>query len=206
MSYVAISASFINDVKSKLRQMRNKEVSAIPSLDYKISNTRTDLVGWAWGKHLHLMEQMPAKWCQKISSTSLRIDKADRQLRMSVDIVPPLVTPPGDSPSGLLSVSPDDPEIKAFVDHEQTLYEIKQRWDKVDEQIVAFFKKCKSVNEALKLWPQIEMYIPSQYIDRVNEKKERSSGGPSEAAEALKKLDTDHLTTAAVISRMSGQE
>ncbi len=206
MSYVAISAAFINDVKSKLRQMRNKEVSAIPSLDYKISNTRTDLVGWAWGKHLHLMEQMPASWCQKISSTNLRIDKADRQLRMNVDIVPPLVTPPGPGPSGMLSVLADDPEIKPFVDHEQTLHEINQRWNKVDEQIVSFFKKCKSVNEALKLWPQIDMYIPSQYISRVNEKKERSSGGPSEAAEALKALDTDHLTTAAVISRMSGQE
>jgi hypothetical protein len=86
------------------------------------------------------------------------------------------------------------------------LYDIAQRWDKVDKQIMDFLGKCKSVNEALKLWPQIEMYIPPEFITKVNEKKERNAAGPSQAAEALKALDTDHLTTAAVISRMSGQE
>jgi hypothetical protein len=49
------------------------------------------------------------------------------------------------------------------------------------------------------------MYLPTEYVARAQEKKDRNPSGPSQAAEALKNLDTDHLTTAAVISRM-GQE
>lgn len=202
MSYVAISAKFTSDVKDRLRQMRRKEVATIAEIPYRLSGTRTDLLAWAWGEHLHLKEQMPEKWCGKSEHVNLRVNG----LRIGVELTPPLVTPPGGMPSGVAPVSADDPEIKPFIDRESTLADIAARWDKVDKDILGFLGKCKSVNEALKLWPQIEMYIPPEYIGRVNEKHERSKGGASQAAEALKNLDTDHLTTAAVISRMSGQE
>lgn len=205
MSYVAISDKFKSDVRNQLRAMRHKEVRTVPEMEYKLSGTRTDLLEWAWGKHLHLKELMPAKWCGKTEQVQLRFDTPDRgQFRVRAEITPPLVTPPGGPPTAIFPVSADDPEIKACVEREQQMYDITQRWDKVDKEILNFLGKCKSVNEALKLWPQIEMYIPSEYIHRVNEKKDRNPSGPSAAAEALKALDTEHLTTAAVISRMSG--
>jgi hypothetical protein len=120
-----------------------------------------------------------------------------------VELTPPLITPPCGVPSGVFIVPADDPEIEPYVDREAALYDIAQRWDKVDKQIMEFLTKCKSVNEAMKLWPQIEMYLPGDVVARVQEKKERNPSAPSQAAEALKALDTDHLTTAAVISRMS---
>jgi hypothetical protein len=207
MSYVAVSDKFKSDVKNKLRQMRYREVNSVPSLDYKLSSTRPDVITWAWGEHLHLKDQMPAKWCGKADNVQIRFETQERGVfRIRAELTPPLVTPPGGTPQGVVSISPDDPDIKPYVERESALYDIVQRWDKVDKQILEFLGKCKSVNEALKLWPQIEMYIPPEFITKVNEKKERSAAGPSRAAEALKALDTDHLTTAAVISRMSGQE
>jgi hypothetical protein len=134
----------------------------------------------------------------------LRVSLPDRTVKVNVALSPVLVTPPGGAPSTIAPVSADDPDIKPFLDREQVLYDIAQRWDKVDKEILGFLGKCKSVNEALKLWPQIEMYIPTEFINRVNEKHEKSSKGPSAAAAALKDMDTDHLTTAAVISRMTG--
>ena len=205
MSYVAISSKFSSDVKDKLRRMRHKEVNTITDIPYRLSGTRTDVLQWAWGEHLHLKEQIPAKWCCTKDHVSLRVNHGDRQLRINVELAPELVCPPGGAPSGVVPMSPDDPEIKALVEREMTLADIAARWDKVDKEIMGFLNKCKSVNEALKLWPQVEMYIPEEYIRRVNEKQERNKGGASEAAEALKSLDVDHLTTAAVISRMSGQ-
>lgn len=206
MSYVAISAKFNSDVRNKLRAMRQRDASQVPSIEYKLSGTRTDLLTWAWGEHLHLKDVIPASWCGKTSNIQLRFDVAERgSVRIRAEIMPPLITPPGGVPSGVFPISVDDPEIKPFVEREAAIYDVIQRWDKVDSQILEFLGKCRSVNEAIKLWPQIEMYIPTEYMERVNEKKERNASGPSQAAEALKTLDTDHLTTAAVISRMSGQ-
>jgi hypothetical protein len=207
MSYVAISEKFKSDIRDRLRKMRYKELSTIPELTYKLSSTRTDVTEWAWGKHLHLQAQMPASWCNKISSMNVRYEAGERgQVRINAELTPPLVVPPNGAPSNPMTISALDEEIRPYVEREQQLYDINARWNKVDEQINGFFKKCKSVNEALKLWPQVEMYIPAEYISRVNEKRERNPNEPSAAAEVLKTLDTDHLTTAAVISRMSGQE
>jgi hypothetical protein len=204
MSYVAISSKFNSDVRNKLRAMRQREANSVPSMEYKMASSRTDLLQWAWGEHLHLKDQIPAKWCGKIDNVQTRFDVVERgSVRIRVELSPPLITPPGGTASSIFTVSADDPEIKPFVEREQTIYEIAQRWDKVDKQIMEFLGKCKSVNEALKLWPQIETYLPTEYVARVNEKKDRHTAGPSQAAEALKSLDTDHLTTAAVISRMS---
>jgi hypothetical protein len=207
MSYVAVSSKFTSDVKGKLRHMRYREVGQLGESDYKLSSTRPDIVEWAWGKHLHLKDQMPADWCKKSDNIQLRFEVTDRTVfRVRVELTPPLITPPCGVPSGVFPISVDDPEIKAIVARESTLWDIIQRWDKVDKQILDFLGKCKSVNEALKLWPQIEAYLPDEYVERAQEKKHRNPSAPSQAAEALKALDTDHLTTAAVISRMSGQE
>ena len=207
MAYVAVSEKFKSDVKGKLRQMRYREVNNVGSIDYRLSSTRPDVIQWAWGEHLHLKDQMPAKWCGKADNIQMRFERPERGVfRIRAELTPPLITPPGGTPSGVVPISADDPEIKSYVERECTLYDIAQRWDKVDKEIMNFLGKCKSVNEALKLWPQVEMYIPTEFVNKVNEKKERSPHTPSEAAEALKALDTDHLTTAAVISRMAGQE
>jgi len=185
--------------------MRQKEASTVGEANYQLSGTRTDILAWAWGEHLHLKDVLPAKWCGKSTNINIRFNTTERgQFRISVELTPPLVTPPGGTPSGILSISADDPEIRPFVEREQLVYDINERWTKVDKQILDFLGKCKSVNEALKLWPQVEMYIPKSYIGRVNEKRDRNPSTPSQAAEALKAMDTEHLTTAAVISRMSG--
>lgn len=206
MSYVAISSKFTSEVRNKLRQMRFREVNQVGEGDYKLNSTRPDITEWAWGKYLHLKDQMPADWCKKSEHVQIRFEVADRSIfRPRVELTPPLITPPCGVPSGAFTISVDDPEIKPIVDRESALWDIAQRWDKVDKQITEFLGKCKSVNEAIKLWPQIEMYLPSDVVARVKEKKERNPSAPSQAAEALKALDTDHLTTAAVISRMSGQ-
>jgi len=206
MSYVAVSSQFTSDVRGKLREMRRRELTGTQQIEYKLSGTRTDLLAWAWGEHLHLKEAIPGNWCKVVENINLRFETGERGLfRASAALSPPLLVPPTGLPGGTFPIKPTDPDIAANVARDEQIYDINERWNKVDKQILEFLGKCKSVNEALKLWPQIEMYLPPSYVERVNEKKERVKGGQSEAAEALKNLDTDHLTTAAVISRMSGE-
>jgi hypothetical protein len=78
--------------------------------------------------------------------------------------------------------------------------EIKARWAKVEGDIMAFLGKCKSLNEALKLWPGVKMYIPREYIERVERKVERKV----REKEILDDTPVDTLTAAAIAARLSG--
>ncbi len=96
----------------------------------------------------------------------------------------------------------DEPELSVLKDHLTKLIDIKLRWKETDVKIVNFLQACKSLNEAVKLWPDVKMYLSKQDIDRMEVKREKVK--ESKALEALKQLDTDTLVSNVVIARMSG--
>ena len=65
-----------------------------------------------------------------------------------------------------------------------------------------FLEACKSLNEGLKLWPDLKYYIPEQYLKKVAEKVEKKKR-PSEALDALKEIDVDQIVANAVMARMA---
>ena len=77
---------------------------------------------------------------------------------------------------------------------------IQEKWDKVNKDIQAFLSKCKSLNEALRLWPALKVYVPEEYIDRVNHKVERRQ----RETEIIESVDIGELTAAAIAAKLSG--
>jgi hypothetical protein len=203
MAYVAISNNFMYAVRENIRSMRRKEYNSVPEVDKKLRGDHGTVVAAFWQEHLNLKDVIPKMWKREISSARIKVTMGDGAEHRVFDVN---LEPPGEAPPIGVSKMPvfphDAPEVKAFVDYDSLQRDIAARWDKVESDLTHFLGKCKSLNEALKLWPQIEMYIPREYMNRVNEKRERTKGN-DDAAEALKALDTDHLTTAAVLARMS---
>jgi hypothetical protein len=204
MAYVAISNNFTYAVRETIRSMRRKEYNSVPDADKKLRGDHGSIVAALWQEHLNLKDAIPQAWKRQINSIRIKVTMVENTEHRVFDVT---LEPPGEAPPTGVSKMPvfphDAPEVKAFVEADQIQRDIAERWDKVEQDLMHFLNKCKSLNEALKLWPQIEMYIPREYMNRVNEKRERSKGN-DDAAEALKALDTDHLTTAAVLARMSG--
>jgi hypothetical protein len=58
------------------------------------------------------------------------------------------------------------------------------------------------LNEALKLWPALALYISDNYINRVNENASRSKT-VSKAADILASIKTDEITAAAVSVKLT---
>lgn len=83
--------------------------------------------------------------------------------------------------------------------------ECNTRWSAVINQVTTFVSKCKSLNEAIKLWPDVQRYVPKEYLDRVAKKVEKSAN-KSEAANALAAIDVDMVNTSLVLARMSGAQ
>lgn len=96
----------------------------------------------------------------------------------------------------------------AWVDAQR---ECHDRWNRVERQINDFLDTCKSLNEALKLLPDIERYVPEYYLSRVNEKRGGTASAKktdeearkAEVLAALKNVDVEVVRTSEVLARMA---
>lgn len=93
--------------------------------------------------------------------------------------------------------------IMAVVRHEQAVRALHQKWNKRLQDLTLFLNKCKSLNEAVKLWPGVRMYVPKQYLEQLDTPGVRSQAMVRKER-ALENVDTDDLTAAAVAARLQG--
>jgi hypothetical protein len=149
---------------------------------------------------------MPTEWLVKTNSLDIRHkikhEDIETDARFTVRFVEPMLTPPGASTyrHDVYTVDYAYPPLVPVVKYAKEMLEIKARWSKVNQQIVTFLKSCKSLNEALKLWPDVRIYIPKQYLERAERKVEREVK-TSAAQQALASVDTDAAIAAATTAR-----
>jgi hypothetical protein len=218
MAYVAISRQLISDTVSHIRSMRNKEVSAlganvsnqaIAGVDDPVVN---DLV---WGKHIHLKGQLPEEWMLRFESMDVRIDfKHNEQDRHTTFTLRPaagerfLVPHNGNHgySNARYAIGEDHGFAKtvaaAWIEREKLALDVRDKWDKVETQVRQFLESIKSLNEGLKLWPALALYIGDSYIDRVNNGTKQAAK-VSRAEEVLASIDTDSITAAAVNAKLT---
>jgi hypothetical protein len=76
---------------------------------------------------------------------------------------------------------------------------INARWEKIKVDIDEFLQKCKSLNEAVKLFPGVRMYIHYDDRERLDRKLER----PAQRAKIVESYDTEGLTAAAIAAKLA---
>jgi hypothetical protein len=220
MAYVGISQKLLEDVSRNIRMMKEKERNAFvtPPSSLELNEAPAEIVALLWGEYRHLEPVLPAKWKGKNTSVDLNFELKDEDGKVlsksyfTVKYANEIVVPPNVSnyrfdvylPEG---VCPAIPEAEAYYKWTIEMGGIELRWGKVRTQMLEFLKSCKSLNEALKLWPDVRIYIPSEYLKRVEQKTERAQAAEahiSKAAAALANMDTDAAISAAMTARLMG--
>ena len=213
MAFVGISKDFMERVKVKIHNMHQAEIKTLGEVP---TVSITDREPWVlkslWGDHVHLIDQMPENWMQKLQEVRLKVeidnpnllDKSDRQFSFKVNPPSKIVAPPNFNWYEETSAPADCPQIAHVVEYATKFKEIQVRWANVLGQVTEFLHSCKSANEAVKLWPDIKMYFDQHDVQRLEVKTVRSGTAESEGAKKLAELDTSSLTSAAIIARMSG--
>jgi hypothetical protein len=213
MAFVGISKDFMERVKVKIHNMHQAEIKTLGEVPtVSITDREPWVLKTLWGDHVHLIDQMPENWMQKLQEVRLKVeinnpdllDKADRQFSFKVNPPSKIVAPPNFNWYDETSVSADCPQIVCVVEYATKFKEIQVRWANVLGQVTQFLYSCKSANEAVKLWPDVKMYFDHSDINRLEVKTVRSGTAESEGAKKLAELDTSSLTSAAIIARMSG--
>lgn len=223
MAYVAISNALVASAERNIREMRDKEKNAhaAPPESGTVPDDDGNMMALIWGSHHHLRTQMPAEWKQNPGKLTLRVgyrpDPAEER-KFEVDYY--VTAPSGfECPNTnqansnyygyMIRVNEDSfllPQgARDLVAHRKVCREADKRWEDVSNKVRQFLNASKSLNEALKLWPGLALYINKDYLDRVAlkvtiEKKEKPK---TNAEELLGTIDVDTLTAAAVASKLT---
>ena len=215
MAYVSISKDLVNDVEHKIRNMKDKQITELDKPNSVMTVAVNDplVMDLIWGRHLHLASMMPDEWCKQLDGITLKtVVTDDKGAAFSTTFnltaqyakfrVP--MSEAGHYGGNItIQVPPDHPLLQESIAHTRQVRDINTHWRKIGTDVVTFMRSAKSLNEALKLWPALALYVPESYIKKVAEKKAKAEPAMSKAQEILAGIDTDNITAAAVASRMT---
>ena len=221
MAYVAISNALIAGTDKNIREMRDKEKQAIPAPPESgtVPDGDANMTALIWGNHQHLCKQMPDDWKTRPGKVTLRVgfsmgeDYGDRQFAADFQVSAPSGfevprTENNSSYYGYIHKVEEDSHLlpqgaRELVAHRKQMHEIDKRWEDVSSKVRQFLNASKSLNEAIKVWPGLSLYVHKDYLDRVNNKGTPREKTKSSAEELAASIDLDSLTAAAVASKLT---
>ena len=218
MAHVAISRDFLNRVDNKIDRMQNAELKALGAEPTVVMPPESQvMLETLWGANLHLRKQIPDTWRNRSNSarvnfntkvTKLNSDGEPAPVSMSVNVRPTAgefdFPPDANWHTTRFLSDRDHPDFREIVAYGDAKAEIEVRWHTVRTKVTEFFKSCKSMGEAVKLWPDCKVYIDDEDTKRFEKKVVKTASQDSDAAKVLAGLNTDELMGAAVVARLSG--
>lgn len=220
MATVYITDDLIKRVKQRISTMRMAErKSDLPDIDKPAYVDASHLFNiGCWGaQHVHLVNLIPKDWLSKNTDANITIAGwTDEAVSLKANLRFNGMTFAYNRPKDSYYTKSDSEltldELRAFPEEtigraellkrwDETVFElsINNKWLKVEDDIVEFLKKCKSLNEAIKLFPNVAMYIHYEDMERFNRKIERVS----QRKDIVKSYDTDGLTAAAIAAKLA---
>lgn len=221
MATVYITRELLGRIDNRINKMRDQEVQLeVPENDKTITINASDLLmQMAWGDHLHVFPQLPKEWLKYSTSQDFvvctdRAENGEYQQKYTINLNGLVGFYEAPTPERWGAPRPSctkdwletklhlvgTQEILAQLEQKEIRKTINDKWDKVKSDIHTYLNKCKSLNEALRLWPALQMYVPQEYIDRVNHKVERRK----RETEITETVDLDGLTATAIAAKLSG--
>jgi len=220
MATVGVTKELRDRVSAVIRNMESREIkSDVPHYEKRYDIDATYLYHYGcWGKeYMHLVNEMPHEWLTSVNEAPITVvGRLDDGTRLSTGVGftgMKAFRRPADGyyNKGNSEINLEDlramPEVVAGRaellqrwDEEIQVSQIKERWKKIRNDIDEFLEKCKTLNEAVKLFPGVRLYIHADDLERLDRKVERMS----QRKKIVESMATDELTAAAIASKLMG--
>lgn len=221
MAYVSISSDLVSTIRSSITTLRETELNSLAPLDKFDEAVKSDqslkdmIVERQWGDLKDLRDRLSPYDRDvtvkiEIACTYLMNGydvHAKRSMELGVLKLPCFAKYKehwGSVSLNLEFKSTDHPVFEPLAEVISARDECTRRWKAVEEQVVKFVGECKSLNEAVKLWPDLRRYLDRDYLERLDKKVERTKPEESKAAAALKAVNVDLVNSSVVLARMAG--
>jgi hypothetical protein len=218
---VRISGELQSDVRSHINSMKLKDLqlqlgSSEQDKLFCISGSSTELINLVWGKHLHLKSQMPTEWMKdlckeyrphiwiRVQWDQLTTEPKSKKFQVYVKDGGSFLVPPRMNSGSEFSIRMEDltGDLKNINDLHSQWDELCAKWTKISSDVITYLKSAKSLNSALKNWPELKAFIPQEYLDRVATKPERTAER-KKAEEALANIDRNLAVTSAAVVKLA---
>jgi hypothetical protein len=219
MATVGITKELRNRTKSVIESMRRAERrNDLPEIDNNITVDASyiyNLGGWG-AENMHLIAQIPKDWLCRAEEGHMKLQGSVEGMTITTDVrfngMKSAYYRPTENYYGRAAPGITIDQVRALPEQtigraellkrwEDTLVAVDMdaRWEKIKTDIDEFLDKCKSLNEAVKLFPGVRMYIHSEDIERLERKLER----PTQRAKIVEDVDTEGLTAAAIAAKLA---
>lgn len=218
MAYVRRTDRLIDGIRQKIAQMQRKAEEMHASERIEIgtpiyNDTRSAVEAAAWELKPELRHTMPKEW--SYTSDQCRVIFYDYD---DCRIMSSHVETPKDDPM-LLPCKPSSyyDEMKVYYRHQSPALrrwlaeedqrkrnrdELRQQYHDAEKQVMAFLMTKTSLNAALKEMPELELYVPQEFMDKYYEATAPRAHVLTEQAEPVP-VDRDQLAALAIAHRIA---
>lgn len=218
MATVRISSELHSAVSRNIMAMCNAQVErdagnepgniAIDPYDHRILQA---LFGEQWRK----MVECPSDWFYPRGDIDVRIEVRNAQGEVIKTCLPDFISNkrgvsfrvPANRSYPTIDIStPEEferwPEAAKHRDYWLARDSIEEEWHKVRDQVHSFLSQFATLNQAVKAWEGVRLYIPQNFLDRLDAKVERTKS-EIKAELTVANIDVSKLTTMAVGARLA---
>lgn len=220
MAYVRMTKQLCDEVRAKLETMKRVALEKHPrgNLPPGVeAEIKTHVEGIIWGEYAHLKNQMPEEWtCSRTTTVRFFSDEwspltaENRACVVSKIYLNDTRTPPNSGYGSSADVRFEDlpPAAQAWVGQEAQWEKqrktIAHEYKTLTDQLIGFLESHASLNTALKEMPELEMYIPSDYMRRVQQAvKKRANTSSDQKVKEQPFVDRQALAAMGVAHRIA---
>lgn len=218
MALVRISRNLTDEVNRSINSISERSYKAVvaPFKPFEKKEVRDILVQEAekilWEGYAHLRAQMPKEWVVIADRLDLVLKDGNGTVYPEVMIPCKIPCPPNHRSNSYVDVKMDvsvlPPELQLQIkEFERVEQEHLEKFKEVKLQIGNFLRSCKSLNDALRKYPDLALYVPQDYKDKIAEKRDRAAIN-KEAVEAPPEiiLDRNLITSLGVMGALHEKE
>ena len=186
MALVRISKELLIAVSQQVQDVTAKAATLqIEPMHPKVTSELLDelegkVVTYMWGDYLALRNQIPESWKTKATRIDVTLSFNGKGVAETIEINKMFYCPPNSRISyDRLNINlPIVDGLAAEFATKHLAYKIAlnahlAKYKEVTKQIEKFLKEAKSLNDALRRFPDLALYIPKTFLDRIELKVER---------------------------------
>jgi hypothetical protein len=222
MAYVRKTETLIDDIVRNVRDMKDKALSAYQSNTIERGTPEFDsaleaIQVAAFRAAPHLRQSYPDSWMKRCRyRINLKFLNADDTFNFNtmLDVDGLDVKVPAHMDSGYSSVDAEVrreecPEVlKAWLDgasdRNKQRQQVAEQFSTVETQLVAYMRGHASLNAAITDMPEIEMYVPAKYMEKLREPTAPRAKKPQQMSLVDElSIDRDALAAIAIANRIT---
>lgn len=210
--YVGISEQLKREIRHQIQRMGAAQLQRISESTHPFpegltgDEWRERIERQAWGDPIKVKDQLPKDWIKPHAEVDVYFHAGNHRLevRYSGDIIDfPPIHDARFRPDVDFQLEDLEPElVEKITRHFTLMNDTQQRYQATENEIMKLLGRCKSLNEAVIVFPDLRYFLTEEIKHKLDAKR-KGEDGPDKRLEGV---DTALITSAIVVEQLHPKE